>query len=615
MFPDKAGPGDPSAHDCARRSWWKRRRHDSLFWTAAAVVALAVFQLLTLERVERPGLDSSIYMLGAESLARHRGYEMDGVRITTHPPGFPLLMAIPVRISGDAGRDFFLRCMPLFGACGLLAWLSVLARLAGPRVAAAVILLIATSPVYFHMATRYVMADLPYLLLSGLAAHTALRATAAQGRLGAGGWGAASALWAALAALTRSAGISLGAAFLGWALLPQRFWSGEKPALRARLWLALAGAAALAVVAGWLFWSKSVENREEMGGHMASYSSQFFHKDPLHPDLGRADAADLALRLARNAPLRSAQMAEVVLRLPWVADRWFHPAVFALLVLPLAALRRMRRDPLLMLVWLYFAAYLALFLLWPFAETARFVLPIAPAWMLVAWIGGLEAASVVQRWRPRMLAGVLGLIGAAAAWDLWTSADAVGIQERAALIFWPLAAGSVLVWSRLGPGLAGKIRSHAEKTAVPCALAVLLAAGLAGQARASLDNLHPDPARYPNSYLFEAVAWLRQAGTGAVMSSNFAYVHRMTQRKTVALPVTGDAGRIYAAILRHRVRFVIVTHSSGENTYFHPPEQARIAAVQTAWPGLLTLVHTGRGWSAYEVAAEVWNQGERRTVP
>ncbi|MGC8882950.1 MAG: hypothetical protein ACP5UT_08945 [Bryobacteraceae bacterium] len=539
---------------------------------------------------------------------------MDGVRITTHPPGFPLLMAIPVRVSGDAGRDFFLRFMPLFGASGLLAWLSVLARLAGPRVAAAVILLIATSPVYFHMATRYVMADLPYLLLSGFAVHAALRATAAQGPLAAGSWGGAAVLWAALAALTRSAGISLGASFLGWAVLPRRFWSGAKPALRARLWLALAGATAVAVVAGWLLWGKSVEHREELGGHMASYSSQFFQKDPLRPDLGRADASDLVLRLAKNAPLRSAQMAEVVFRLPWVAARWFHPAVFALLVLSLAALRRMRRDPLLMLVWVYFAAYLALFLLWPFAETARFVLPIAPAWMLVAWVGGLEAASLVRRWRPRTLAGVLGLIGAAAAWDLWTSADAAGIQERAAIFFWPLAAGSVLVWSRLGSGLAADTRSRMKKSATPCALALLLTAGLAGQARAALDNLHPDPARYPNSYLTEAVTWLRQAGAGAVMSGTFAYVHRMTQRKTVALPVTGDAWRIRTAILRHRVRFVIVAHSSGENTYFYPPEQARIAAVQAAWPGLLTLVHAGRGWSAYEVAAEVWDQDERRTA-
>lgn len=231
-----------------------------------ALLVLAAFHVLTTERVERPGYDSSIYIVGARSLAWNGAYELDGVRITTHPPGLPLLLTIPIRVTGDSSHEFLVRFIPLFGAAGLLIWFGVLSRAAGVPPAAAVTALVAVSPVYYALATRYVMADLLYLFFSGMALHACAR-MASAGTLAAGwawcAWGVSA---VSLAVLTRSAGVALAAGLLAWSLWPGMLQAGGRPAPRFRLWCALASLAGLAVFGGWIAWGKAMENREEMGG-------------------------------------------------------------------------------------------------------------------------------------------------------------------------------------------------------------------------------------------------------------------------------------------------------------------------------------------------------------
>jgi len=446
-----------------------------------ALLVLAACHVLTTERVERPGYDSSMYIVGARSLAWKGSYEMDGIRITTHPPGLPLLLAIPVRLTGDSSHEFLVHFIPLFGIAGLLIWLRVLAKAAGLRPAAAVILVVAVSPVYYHLATRYVMADLPYLLFSGMALHACYR-MAAAGTLAAGwawcAWGVSA---VSLAVLTRSAGVALAAGLLAWSLWPGMLQTGGRPPLRVRLWCALASLAGLAVFGGWIAWAKAMENREEMGGHMASYSSQFMLKDPQQPDLGPASPADLAARVAKFAPLRAAQTAEILTGLPWVSSKWYNPLALGLLLLPLAAFGSARREPFLMLAWWYFAAFLGLFCLWPFAETARFMAPIAPPHLLLSWIGARRLLTAARRARAGWIATLLLSIGAGALWSEARSPAPRGMQDWISLFFWPAAAAAWLLFRKAASSpRAASAMSAARNIFAPASLSILIVAGLAG---------------------------------------------------------------------------------------------------------------------------------------
>ncbi|MCX7603088.1 MAG: hypothetical protein N2036_03345 [Bryobacteraceae bacterium] len=575
------------------------------------IAALTLFHLLATERLEGPGHDSSIYILGARSLAYEGKYEMGGVPITTHPPGLPLLLAPIVRLTGNASHEFLVRFMPLFGGLGLLAWLAVLRQLTTQRLAATAVILTVSSPAYFQQATRSVMADLPYLLPSGLAILSSLRLPEARVPWI---WGLSTIMCTAFAVLTRTAGVSLAGALLIWAFWPKG-WPGNTSDLRARIWAAAAGLVGLLVCGVWMAWVDDMQGREEMGGHMATYSSQFLLKNPLVPDLGPASPAGITSRVFSAAPLRSAQITEIYSRMPWVSPRWYNPLAFGLTVLLLAAMLRSLRDPRWLLVWLYFACFFGLFCLWPFAETARFMLPAAPAAFVLAWAGGAEL--VPRLWKhPRRVAAGLLVIGAVAGWMTFRSASPLGLQDRLSLVFWPAGAA---ICAAL-PSLARKWEADRflrvlRSTLAPAILAGLTLAGLGLQAADAMRNLRPQPEAHPNGYLREVVDWLRREPPGTVMCSTFPYVHRMTGRRCVAFPVTGDPSRILQAIEKHQVRYLIVAEKTGEKSYFRPSEPERMTLLVRAYPSFLRLVHTGRGWKAYEVRPRGAEKGAGGTGP
>lgn len=572
------------------------------------VLALALFHVVTADRLERPGYDSSVYIAGAESLAAHDKYEMNGVRITTHPPGLPFFLAVPIRIIGDSRHEFLVRFMPLFGAAGLLIWLEVLSKASGPKIAAAIILLVAASPVYYDLGTRHVMADLPYLFLSGCALLGAFSLSRAKSGWVVAAWGAGLVILTACAVLTRTAGVSLAIGLLAWAIWPSRWGGSDYPALRVRLWCTAAALAGLLAFAGWIVWCRSASNRYEMGGHMASYSSQFLLKNPLQPDLGRATLTDIALRVFTSAPLRAAQMGEILTRLPWVSARWYNPIVTLMIVLPLCALYRASRDPLLRLMALYFVAFMGIFLMWPFAETARFMLPISPVYLLLVWLGARNVAEKARNAPAWMLALFAVTIGAAAALSQSRQIAPAGMQDRLSVVFWFVAAGGLgsLHW------LPGRFLD-AETVSKRCASAALLAtsalilAGISGQVLAAGENVQGRHSDSANEHLREVAQWLLKAPPGAVMTGTFPYIHRVTARHVVAFPVTADPATIHAAIVRHKIRYLVVTEQTEAESYFHPSEQERAHLLSASFPLLLRLVHTGHGWLMYEVDPQVWH--------
>lgn len=573
-----------------------------------AVLILALFHVVTTDRLERPAYDPSVYIAGAESLAAHGKYEMNGVGITTHPPGLPFFLAVPIRIIGDSRHEFLVRFMPLFGAAGLLVWLEVLSKASGPKIAATIILLVAASPLYYHLATRHVMADLPYLFLSGCALLGVFGLSRAKSGWVVGAWGAGLVILTACAVLTRTAGVSLAIGLLAWAMWPSQWGRSDAPALRARLWCAAAALAGLLAFAGWIVWCRSASNRYEMGGHMASYSSQFLLKNPLQPDLGRATSADFALRVLRSAPLRAAQMGEVLTRLPWVSARWYNPIVTLMIVLPLCALYRASRDPLLRLMALYFVAFMGVFLMWPFAETARFMLPISPVYLMLVWLGARTIVEKARNASAWILALSAAAIGAAAALSQSRQIAPAGMQDRLSVVFWFAAAGGLgsLRWllQRIPDA---ELLFKWRNSAALLTTSALILGGLSGQILAAGENVQGWHSGYSNEHLREVAQWLLGAPPGAVMTGHFPYIHRVTARHVVAFPVTADPAAIHEAIVRHKIRYLVVTERTEAESYFHPSEQERAHLLSASFPLLLRLVHAGHGWSMYEVDPRVWH--------
>lgn len=573
-----------------------------------AVLILALFHVLTTDRIERPAYDPSVYIAGAESLAAHGKYEMNGVGITTHPPGLPFFLAVPIRMIGDSRHEFLVRFMPLFGAAGLLIWLEVLSKASGPKVAAAIILLVAASPVYYDLATRHVMADIPYLFLSGCALFVAFGLSMAKSGWVVAAWGAGLVILTACAVMTRTAGVSLAIGLLGWAMWPSRRGRSDNLALRVRLWCAAAALAGFLAFAGWTVWCRSASNRYEMGGHMASYFSQFLLKNPLQPDLGRATLTDIALRVFTSAPLRAAQMGEILTRLPWVSARWYNPIVTLMIVLPLCALYRAARDSLLRLMSLYFVMFMGVFLLWPFAETARFMLPISPVYLLLVWLGARTVVEKARNAPAWMLALLAATIGAAAALSQSRQIAPAGLQDRLSVVFWFVAAGGLgsLHWLLHRIPDADTISKRSASAAL-LATSALILAGISGQVLAAGENVQGRHSGYANEHLREVPQWLLGAPPGAVMAGHFPYIHRSTARHVVAFPVTADPATIHEAIVRHKIRYLVVTERTEAESYFHPSEQERAHLLSASFPLLLSLVHTGHGWSMYEVDPRVWH--------
>ena len=83
------------------------------------------------------------------------------------------------------------------------------------------------------------------------------------------------------------------------------------------------------------------------------------------------------------------------------------------------------------------------------------------------------------------------------------------------------------------------------------------------------------------------------------MAEQVEIVHRLSDRKVMAFPITSDPNVILASVRRENVRFVMVSDPM-EYPYFFPTEDERWRRVEAAEPSLFHLVHKGPGYRIYE---------------
>lgn len=316
---------------------------------------------------------------------------------TKYPPGFPLLLAAALYLGAVGWTTFKALSVAAVGGTILLSFLLARRRV-GTRGALAVALLLTLSDA-FLWASTWILSE-PFFMVLTMGALVLLQGRGGEvGEVGSSGPPprgifhrraelpggvalAAGCLLALLAYLTRSAGIPLLAAVVGWLVL-SRAW---KPALFSAL-------AFTAVALPWVLRGRT--SRDE------GYLSEFWMLDPYRPELGEVGFPGLLVRAVDNGILYATEYIPrglVALEGGWVA-------LVGVGLLGLAAagwLRSCRRGP--GVAELFLPLYGVLILLWPQVWSGdRFALPLYPLLLVYAvegvrWgtsrVGGRVAALV-----------------------------------------------------------------------------------------------------------------------------------------------------------------------------------------------------------------------------
>jgi hypothetical protein len=584
--------------------------HDRLIvkWDGAIVLLLLVlgaFQAATVQRLESFGPDSSVYITLANNLLETGRYEFDYEPHTRFPPCFPFLLACISVIAGSTSYGVFVRFMPIFSTLALVVWYFVLRRYAGRPAAGASCLLVATSAPLFQLVTQAVLSEAPFFLLSGLALWCLIRLERQNTyRPPLFLPFMCTCLFAGATVLTRSVGVALCAGMLVWAIAA--LWHrGPKRiiTLRAAIFSALVGFLLFAL---WTGWSKHTERLDYQGQHMKSYASQFIMKDPHRPELGKASVGDMVVRIASNVPVQSSQLTTILTRIRWIAPIWYSPLTVLPFVLLLCGLASCVYDYLGPLLAGYFVAYFAIYLLWPFDEGARFMLPISPLAFVLIW-RGLIALGNSLRARPVTTLAFISMSGAVLTVGIGLTHHLPGLQAQASMVFWPvftvLLATLTFLAQRAGSAKAantldsigGLIPSYSLKVIV----VLMCAVGVFQQAAISRTNQAPDPSLFSHYPAADCALWLRTAGEGVVMAGQWAILHRLTARRVVSFPITSDPQVIVEVVRRENIRYLVV-EDHVKDEYFFPPEEDRYQQIERAYSHMFELVHSGPGYRVFE---------------
>lgn len=330
-------------------------RHAMLVALAFMVLHLAL-QLLTFLPQPHSGGDNAAYItLGRSLLERHAYlslYDPATPPHTQYPPGFALILAIALA----AGLQPWVQLkvlIALFSAVAVGLSFLWIRRRRSPVLALGVATLLAFSPGVIELG-HWILSDVPFWFFTMLALWAFERLPSGmRGRF------AIAVLATVLAYFTRSAGLPLVIAALGWLALRRR-------------WKQLAVLAAVIVPLAFLWWLRA----GAQGG--VDYVGQFWLVDPYTPALGRIGVADLFARAWENLSKY------VSLHVPILLMGYAGPVPMARVIGSAAVValalfgwaRRLRRPGV---AELFLPLYIGLLLVWPAVWSGeRFLLPVLP---------------------------------------------------------------------------------------------------------------------------------------------------------------------------------------------------------------------------------------------
>ena len=542
------------------------------------------------------------YLELAKSIVHGAGYGFNFKPETMLPPGFPYLLALLTLVLGSS-YAVLIRTMAAFTTLALIFSYDLLRTQTTRKVAAAVCILIASSPVVFQFSTTLVFSDMPYFFTSTMLLWALMRLEIRQGeRWKRTLWWLLCLVLVVVSVLLRSTGMALLGGVVGWLVVSARKdRAGTKKRVLVFLPLVIAG---MAAQVSWMHWAVKHQSAEwPIHGYQENYLYQLGIKNGNNPESGLATWKDVLMRPVENADDRISELGYILSRKA-VAPAWYSPTT----VLPIAILALGLGYSFWttgggVLEW-YFLIYESMYLFWPWNFEERFLLPVAPLACLYLWKGGVLLARFAKA-RPRLLAAT-GLTSAAIgiiSTILW-GRNVHHPRARACLAMWALvAAASVLLWAAKQPRVAQLSAALRKRFGaiggVPvllrigaaAALAVLLVIGIRSQVRLGIANLHfriEDDAFYPDR---EAAQWIEQhsATSAVVMARKDDIVYHYGHRRVIWFPPSTDPTLLMNGIRKYHVQFVIV--GDGNDGYWSPPAEECFRTLSAAYPHAFRLVY------------------------
>ena len=410
-------------------------------------VGVGLFHFFSNMRIESYAPDSSYYIGLADAILEKGSYEFNFAPHIVYPPGLPLTLAF-IALGFGSSYIVFVRAMAVIGMFGLLASYALLRSIEGRNFATAACLILGSSGFYFYTATQLVGSDVPYFFTSTLTLLFAIKLQTARLRRQRWGFSVGLVIFLIFSLLLRSVAVALVAGTGAW--LISNFVCGRRDAaLQVRLFTPalLMGVLVLTI---WMVWvEQSKQKAIDFRGEGATYVDQFWAKDPHNPELGAASISDLFARPAKNIVIQGAHLSEIITRSPWIQPLWYSPVVLAIVGLTALGYGASFRGGGGGIAEWYFAAYVLIYLFWPFDVGPRFVFPIFPLAVLYFWRGARQLKSSVAR-RPMafirygfLLSVVLAVYTAMEVF-LWR--DQASLQAKSWVIFgyylafrWPSA--------------------------------------------------------------------------------------------------------------------------------------------------------------------------------
>ncbi len=591
----------------------KRSTYDSFIY--ASCVSLGAIQFLFYERCDYFVSMPTYYEL-ARSLVEQGFYGYDGRPETIFPPGCAALIAL-VWICFGNSYSTLIHAMAVFATLFLITSYELLRRQVGRSPAAAISLIIGTSPFFFHFSTHGLGADIPYAFTTTLALLVATHLGASTTR------GSRAALWLSFTALLacslmlRSAAMALLAALAAWLTTSV---IARPSASRVRLRTFLTSLAiGIAIQGVWMTWARNHEQLEwpPINGYTGSYVPQIFLKQGNNPELGPASLADIPVRLGGNLAYGSASLLGILAR-RWIEPAWNSPLILGTVLLILLGLRCSSWADSSGLIQWYFTSYVMMYLLWPWEFEMRFVLPVAPLACMYLWRGCVYLANqrdlallCLGRHRYKLQIGVLFLsIPMALVSALLLVEHRQGKQS---IFFWSLLAVGAVCAPAIKTLLSWMMSKFSFRNTRPIVAAILVsgivAVGLFMQIRMGIKNLEFDLKKQPTYPDIEAAQWIMSHTNpeAVVMAFNTDIVHHYSGRRIIRRPPSRDPELLMSGIIKHGIDLLIVV--DGEN-WLLPQDTECFTPLAKAYPDAFHLVHEGPRNRVFEVCRNL--QGRTR---
>jgi hypothetical protein len=539
---------------------------------------------------------------------------------TMFPPGFPLIL-VSLCMTVGCTQAVLIRSMSVVTTLGFIVSYELLRRLQDRVVAAVSCVLLATSPIFFSLATRGFSSDLPYFFASMLTLLLAVRLDATKDSRAGRTLSLLCGFFLVASLLIRSAGIALVAGLLAWLVVS--FFADRKTAVRRVKTFLPILVLGVAVQAAWMQWAAKHEVLEwpTVEGYPKSYFAQLRVKNGNYPELGTASLRDIPSRVAQNLNEDAVTLAKLLTRKEYINASWYSPFVLGPVLLVLIGVACS--------IWpagggfpeWYFVSYETMCLLWPWFDDIRFFLPVAPLACLYLWRGGKILLGLAAR-KPRPIgiflcllslfsAGFAGVAG-------WRSGN---LQPAFVAIFWTLlaAVSAWMVWTgscRLPEAFAlllsrlrvfGLLRE--KSLTVPRILGAvtvvaLVVVGLALQVAEGRSNLSFDVTKMAGYAEIAAGKWIA-ANTdtrAVVMARNVGGIYHYSRRKVVWFPPSSDPRILMEGIRKHQVEFVVISNRSVN--YWLPSERVCFDSLLRTYPNAFQLVHEEPRFRVFEFVPE-----------